>query len=329
MSCNVFLTGATGYIGGVVLTDLLNSPNDYSISALVRNKDQEEKLKQLGVTPVYGSLDDSDILFEAAKAADAVIHTAGADHLASAQALVRGLKAKNNKRSVYLHTSGIGVLTLNPVTTDPFDDMDMTRIHSIPSFLPQKEVDSWVFNNTDDITAAIIAPATVHGISKGPFRKTNPWGQVNCLAKAAVARRKAGYVGRDDVVWSNVNVNDLGDLYLRVLAGLLAGTADHGKEGGYYFGAKNEHTWKQVAQTLATVLSRRGLVDSTDVTPFEQEYIDKYLYGPHATHAFVNESRAVANRSKKIGWRPSGADIYETIEEEVDYWIKNGELPPQ
>lgn len=329
MPINIFLTGATGYIGGAVLIDFLNSPNGYVISALVRNKVQAEKLKQLGVTPVYGSLDDSDILFEAAKAADAVVHTASAEHLPSVQALVRGLKSKNDKRAVYLHTSGIGVLTFNPVTIDPFDDLDIARIHSIPPFLPQKEVDSWVFENTDDITTAIIAPATVHGISKGPFRQTNPWGQVNCLAKAAAARRKSGYVGRDNVVWSNVNINDLGDLYLRVLTGLLDGTADHGKEGGYYFGATQEHIWKQVAETLAVALSKRGLVDSTDVIPFEQQYIDKYLYGPHATYAFCNESRAVAHRSKKIGWRPSGASIYQTIEEEVDYWITNGELPPK
>jgi len=326
-SAKIFLTGATGYIGGSVLTGLLNAPNGYVISALVRNKDQGEKLKQLGVTPVYGSLDDSDVLFEAAKAADAVVHTADADHLASAQSLVRGLKAKNSKRAVYLHTSGTGVLTFNPVTTNPFDDLDISRIHSIPPQALHKEIDSWVFENTDDITAAIIAPSTINGIGSGPFKKTSS--QVIGLAKAAAARRKAGYVGRDNVVWNNVNINDLVDLYLLVLAGLLADTADHGKEGGWYFGVTHEHSWYKVAQTLAAVLSKRGLVDSTDVTPFEQQYIDNYLYGPVATYVFGSDSRAIANRSKKIGWKPSGADVYQTIEEEVEYLIKNGELPPK
>lgn len=112
----VFLTGATGYIGGSILSSLLKHPNKYTVSALVRQKEQGEVLKQHGVTPVYGTLDDSEVLFEAARASDAVVHTADADHLPSAQALVRGLSAKKDKQhAVYLHTSGTGVLTYDGV----------------------------------------------------------------------------------------------------------------------------------------------------------------------------------------------------------------------
>ncbi len=172
----IFITGATGYIG-VVLAALLSSPTEFKISALVRNKESGEILQQLGVTPVYGSLDDSDLLFEAAKASDAVVNTASAEHLKSTQSLVNGLKAKNNKQAVYLHTSGTGILTFNTVTSNPFDDLDKARICSIPQFPQghlgdQRQVDAWVFENTDDITAAIVAPSLVHGLSKGPVKKT-------------------------------------------------------------------------------------------------------------------------------------------------------------
>ncbi len=81
-------------------------------------------------------------------------------------------------------------------------------------------------------------------------------------------------MGCENVLWSGVNVNDLADLYLLVLCGLLAGTVDHGKDG-YYFGVMHEFSWSKVATTLATILSKRGLVDSTDVTPFEQQYVDQ------------------------------------------------------
>ncbi len=327
MPHKIFITGATGFIGGEVLFALLNqSTNDYTISALVRNEEQAKKMKELGVTPVIGTLDDSDLLFQMAKSSDAVVHCASAEHLPAIQSLVHGLKAKNDERAVFLHTSGIGVLSHDPVTTVPFSDMDLERIRSIPPDLTQKKNDNWVMKNMEGMTAAIIAPASVHGVARGPFRKTNPMGQVNSLTKASVARRKAGYLGTENTTWSNVNICDLGDLYVLVLSGLLNGTADHGKNGGYYFGATHEHTWKKVAEKLATVLHERGLVDSMDASPFEQQYIDQYLYGSHAKHAFIHDSRAVADRSKKLGWRPSRPDIYETIEQEVGHWIEIGEL---
>jgi len=81
--------------------------------------------------------------------------------------------------------------------------------------------------------------------------------QVVNLARASAARKKAGYVGkRNDTIWANVNIkaftfNDLADLYLVVLNGLLNGTADHGKHGGWYFGTVYEHTWVKVGHLLA------------------------------------------------------------------------------
>lgn len=89
MPSKIFLLGATGYIGGSLLTTLLKSPEKYAVSALVRSKEQAEKLSLLGVTPVLGSLDDADVLYEAAKNADAVVNVADADHLPSTQSLIQ------------------------------------------------------------------------------------------------------------------------------------------------------------------------------------------------------------------------------------------------
>jgi len=80
----VFLTGATGYIGGTVLTKLLESSSKkYSITALVRSETALPKLKSLGVKGLIGSLDDSELLAKAASEADLVINTANCDHLPS------------------------------------------------------------------------------------------------------------------------------------------------------------------------------------------------------------------------------------------------------
>jgi uncharacterized protein YbjT (DUF2867 family) len=66
---NIFLTGATGYIGGSILTGLLQHPNvsNFKISVLVRgDENRVKKIAALGVTPVVGSNDSHDIIEKAA-----------------------------------------------------------------------------------------------------------------------------------------------------------------------------------------------------------------------------------------------------------------------
>ena len=60
-----------------MLADLLKRPDisSYKIRALVRNKEKAEKLKELGVEPVLGELDDVDIIEKEASEADVVIAT--------------------------------------------------------------------------------------------------------------------------------------------------------------------------------------------------------------------------------------------------------------
>ena len=58
----IFITGATGYIGGSVLTHLLKTPEKYDITALIRSKEQVSKFDSLGVKTVLGDLDSLDLI---------------------------------------------------------------------------------------------------------------------------------------------------------------------------------------------------------------------------------------------------------------------------
>jgi len=62
----LFLVG-TGFIGGTVLTELLQT-GKYEIAALSRDEGKANKLKELGVRPVMGSLDDEILAEESSKA---------------------------------------------------------------------------------------------------------------------------------------------------------------------------------------------------------------------------------------------------------------------
>lgn len=71
---HIFITGAGGWLGSTIVEDLLN--HGHQVSGLVRADEQAARLTAAGARAVKGSLDDVEILKQAAANADAVIHTA-------------------------------------------------------------------------------------------------------------------------------------------------------------------------------------------------------------------------------------------------------------
>jgi nucleoside-diphosphate-sugar epimerase len=102
---NIFITGASGYIGGSVAAALLSA--GHSVSGLVRSDVKADTVRALGIEPVLGSLDDAAVLAEAAARADVVINAANADHEASTKTLLNALE---NSGKAYIHTSGSSVV---------------------------------------------------------------------------------------------------------------------------------------------------------------------------------------------------------------------------
>ena len=70
----VFVTGATGYIGGTVSEALIR--RGHEVSGLARTDHAARHLQGRGVNPVVGDLRDLDVLASAAAAADGVINAA-------------------------------------------------------------------------------------------------------------------------------------------------------------------------------------------------------------------------------------------------------------
>jgi hypothetical protein len=100
----IFVTGATGYIGGSVAERLVVS--GHTVVGLVRSREKAPLLKERGIDPVVGTLDDWGVLTDAAHAADAVIHAASADHPGSVLTLVGALE-RSAKPLIYTTGSGI------------------------------------------------------------------------------------------------------------------------------------------------------------------------------------------------------------------------------
>ena len=77
----VFLTGATGYIGSAVLESFLRAGHD--VTALVRDPEKAESIARRGVHPVIGDLDKPSSYASEAERSDVIVHTIawiGASH---------------------------------------------------------------------------------------------------------------------------------------------------------------------------------------------------------------------------------------------------------
>lgn len=129
----ILLTGATGYIGGSILTLLLDSNEPIlksaTITCLVRGENRVSELKAAygdRVKPeLYKDLDDIERTIEVASQHDIIINTTLGYHPESSAALVRGLAKRKEKtgKDVYLiHTSGTSNVADRPITKTLVED---------------------------------------------------------------------------------------------------------------------------------------------------------------------------------------------------------------
>jgi putative NADH-flavin reductase len=102
-STKIFILGATGYIGGAILSELLRTSASFTISALVRKDQDIAVLEKLGVRTIKGSFSDLDKIEQASHEADVVYNAADADDMGLAQAILKGLKSKK-ERGILIQT---------------------------------------------------------------------------------------------------------------------------------------------------------------------------------------------------------------------------------
>ncbi|HEV8038400.1 MAG TPA: NAD(P)H-binding protein, partial [Bryobacteraceae bacterium] len=109
MQLNVFLTGATGYIGGAVADALLRA--GHKVTGLARSPEATHRLRAKGITAFDGDLNWPANLAKAAAQSDGVIHAGTTNDGAIDQTAVRAmLDALRASSKPLLYTSGIWVL---------------------------------------------------------------------------------------------------------------------------------------------------------------------------------------------------------------------------
>ena len=130
---SILLTGATGYIGGSILTVLLHHPDgaSFRITVLLRvDGTRLKKFQSNGVIPLLGSNDSHEIIEKA---------TSQSDGHPSSRSIISGFNqrtARTGKAVIYIHTGGTGVLAENlrgrKGTGTVYNDLHRDQINALP-----------------------------------------------------------------------------------------------------------------------------------------------------------------------------------------------------
>ncbi|KAG8216629.1 hypothetical protein J3R82DRAFT_6824 [Butyriboletus roseoflavus] len=335
----IFITGATGYIGGATLERLLQhrTASTSEITALVRNPDKATLFASIGVKTVVGSHDDGPLLERQASESDVVFACADADHVGACEAILRGLKKRHEVTGtvpILVHTSGTGVLTDNAMGMYAYDtiwdDTNLDQLDTLPDTQQHRNVDLLVLAADKEGYARtyIVLPSTIYGLATGPLVTLGIQNarsiQIPGLVAASIARKRGGMVGLGLNKWPNVHVDDIADLYIVLYDAILDGRAGHGRNG-LYFGENGEYTLKDVSAQVAQVLVDVGVSNPDARTPTSFDAAD-YARPENKHLAYLGtNSRCKANRARALGWTPkyTTEDMLKSIRGEVEWQLKH------
>jgi nucleoside-diphosphate-sugar epimerase len=212
----IFITGANGFIGGAVATTLIAA--GYRVRGLVRDRAKADAVAADGIEPVIGSLDDTALLQDEARAADAVVNAANSDHRGAVEALIAGLKGSGKP---LLHTSGSSIVGDEAMgePSDKIFDEDMP-VEPHADKVARVAIDRLILT-APGIRSVVLCNSMIYGHSLGPPAQSV---QIPALLRQARASGIARYIGRGLNRWSNVHIADVAALYVSAIAGAPAGT---------------------------------------------------------------------------------------------------------
>ncbi len=291
----IFCTGASGYIGGSVAAKLIAS--GHQVRGLVRSTESAEKVRAHGIEPVIGPLDDAAILASAAKAADAVVNAASADHSGAAMALLDALAGSGK---VFIHTSGSSIVGTRSAGTrmdDVFDET--TPFTPSPARAARVALDKTILSYASrGVRPAIICPSLIYGIGLGAKADSV---QVPWLIRTARKHAVAKHYGPGENVWSNVHIDDLVDLYAQVLEAAPA--------GAFYFAENGENSMRELCVAISRML---GFDGTTKAMTLEEAAAEWGSGAAQDTMGSNSRVRAVRAR-KELGWAPQARSVIDEI----------------
>ncbi len=303
----VFITGASGFVGRGLVPELIEA--GHTVSGLARSRASASALEAQGAIPVAGSLDDLDVLRDAAAAADGVIHLAFKHDIAFAgefaaaadadRAAIRAIgETLAGTAKPFVIASGIlGVLGLEPgVVATERDGLAMT---GADGEVPIEGANGRIENANLLLALAargvrsvvVRLPPATHG--------DGDWGFIVTAIALARAKGAAAFVGDGANRWPTVHRDDAAHLFRLALESAPAGSVLHavGEEG---------IPIREVAESIAEHLD----LPAVSVTP---EQVGDYLGFLGGFWGFDGPASAQVTR-ELVGWYPTHAGLLDDLD---------------
>lgn len=275
----VFVTGASGYVGGAIVSALVRA--GHRVSGLSRSPQRDAVVKGLGAEPVRGDLRDLTRIGPALAGHDAYVHAAF-DYAsgpvvdrAALDALLAAARAAGPQRRL-VYTSGVWVL--GECRRPTGEDGSTASPAAIVAWRPAHERVA-LEAATPDLATAVIRPGMVWGERRGI---------VNRFCATAAEEGAAAYVGTGENRWPPVHRDDLAALYVLVLERQARGVF-HGVDGSAV-------QVKDIAASIAAAAGR-----GTRAIPLDEA---RRQMGALAD-ALAMDQVVIAPRSAELGWKPA------------------------
>lgn len=286
----VFVTGATGFIGTRVVSELIQ--NGYQVLGLARSSEGAALLTLAGAEPHWGTIQDLDTLKSGARDSDAVIHLAFnhdfANFAQNSQEDAEAIRAMGEvlagTEKPFIGTAG--VLGSNLSSHQPLDEDDEAAKGRHP-------------RQSEPATLSLLEQG-VHGIVMrlSQIHNTRRQGLVSFLIQIAREKGRLAYVGDGSQRWAAAHVDDTARLYRLAL--------EQGKPGS---------KWHAVGETgvsmkeIATTLGHRLGLPVDAISPEEaSDYFGGFAF-------FVREDSPTSNTKtrERLGWTPTGPGLLEDL----------------
>ncbi|WP_328580602.1 NAD-dependent epimerase/dehydratase family protein [Streptomyces sp. NBC_00370] len=241
---NIFVIGATGFVGGALASHLAGA--GHTVTGLARNAIAAITLADRGIAPVAGDLDARrSATVEAALRADAVVYAAqaGPEQETAAIKELTGALVGTDRTLVFL--SGSGVLlqrTAGAWSPDVFAEHDPFTVEPLADFRLAAE-NTVLAAAAQGLRAMVIRP----GLIWGPGDR----GHLPMIYQSVAETGAACYVGQGLNTYSHVHIGDVAHLFALAL--------ESGRAGGIYHAVAGEVPNRWIAEKVADDLGVQAL----------------------------------------------------------------------
>jgi nucleoside-diphosphate-sugar epimerase len=290
----VFVTGATGFIGSAVVSELIDAGHE--VVGLTRSDEGAAVVRAAGAQPLRGTLEDLDTLGGAAAAADGVIHTAYNHDFSrmeeAAQMDLRAIESlgtalEGSDRPLVI-TTGTALIKPGSVVTENDAIDPATAAHPRAGAEPMAKAFA-----TRGVRSSIVRPgASVHGEGDHGF--------VPVLIGIARDKGASAYIGDGSNRWPAVHRLDAAHLYRLALENGPAGSVFHavGDEG-------------VPTREIAEIIGRHLGVPTVSIAA--EDAADHF--GWMGAFFSLDAPASSALTQERLGWRPTHIGLVEDLEQ--------------